>query len=396
MKKFLKFVIVLLLIVIIAASVALGMFYKKATPTLIVDLSKKQNGISQTISEIDPKYKTEEEISENKDSLTSQWWVSKWYNDMSEGQLKSFHYDMTDTDLKTYLKNLLKMDFDGFTGFAAADEKNSKIEILCTGSENKSNIILYGFAKTKLSGKMLEIKIEQALYKGESDAVSLPILLRHYTASAGDKLEIELDKPDKESVYYITICEADNTAAPAYENECAPQNYLLDGELSTEITVKKDGVYRLDYLYEKAEKDADFEVYIDGKPSKSGTFTACKGDCSAYVEAELKKGEHKVKIEADDVLPNIKKLTVTADEDANAVYILENTFENGVQKYVIAIPKEAQYSITSTDLKNDIQVNSQTVKINELGGATVQLKQGFNQIQFNTNSKIELIISKTE
>ena len=399
MKKILKILIVVILLVVIAAAVALGMFYKKATPTLMIDLSKKAENAKQCVSVIEPQFKSEEEIEKNQTALTPSWWVSKWHSDMKKNAVKSVHYDFTDVDFKEYVSKLSSKDFDGFTGFASYDKKQNKSEILFTNVRSNSRIVIYGFGKTKLSGKTLEIKIEETLYKGDSEVASLPVVLKDYTASAADKVEIDFSKPnyamlDEDNIYHITITEADTTSAPAYENTNPPFSYELRDDLSAKVSVPEDGSYVLDYVIEKAEKDAEYDVFIDGKTAKSGAVKANEKSSCSSVELDLKKGDHDVQLQSEEAIPKIKKLIVSPKDDS--VYIVEKQNQNGIQKYTVAVTADSQYNVTSTDLKTSIKVNSTDVPVSQLGAATVTLKQGFNEIEYQSNSKIELNITKTE
>lgn len=394
MKKLLRILIVLLLLIIIAAAVVLGMFYKKASPTLMIDLSKKADNAKQCVSVIDPKYKSEEEIQKNQSSLTPSWWVSKWHSDMKKNAVKSIHYDFTDTDFKDYLKKIRGMNFDGFTGFASLDKNRNQIDILCADGKKKSSVVIYGFGKTKLSGKTLEIKIEEAVYKGESETASLPVVLRHYTTSAADKLEIDFDKPDEDNVYHITITEADPTAAPAYENPNPPVSFVLKDDLTAEFSAPEDGAYRLDYVLEKAEKDAEYDVFVDGKAAKSGSVKAGNESFCSSVDIDLKKGSHSIQLKSDEAIPKLKKLIVSPVDDS--VYTVQKSKQNGVQKLTVAVTADAKYSLTSTNLSSNITVNSKEYPVNQIGGAIVELKQGFNEIEYKSDSDVELNITKTE
>ncbi len=385
MKTFLKIILVLLVIAVVAAAVLAGMFYKKATPTLLVDLSEN-GGKSETLC-------TElfsPEQSGDGTALTSAYWTAKWCGDMGEKSLKSTHYDLTGYDFKTYLKHLKGFNFGGFSGVASISGDKSELNILCKGGNSDASVVLYGFGKTPFAGKTLEIKVEEAVFKGEEGELVLPVILRDYTASAADKLIIKLNSLDKNNIYHIRITEADKSAAPAYENDCIPKRYALDGELSADVKIDSDGEYTLSYIFSACSENSSFEINVDGKGKKSAeTFATEKSSCVSR-DISLKKGTHKIQIVSEEALPEFEGLVVSPSEDNNSVYVLEDKSQ---KTYYVYAPEEGDYSVTSTELEGNITVNSADIPLSEIGSATVRLKKGLNEIKINSAEPDELKIT---
>ncbi len=391
MKAFLKFLIALLIIAVAALAAGAGIFYKNATPSLIVDLSENGSKSERACASVfSPEIKSKEELSEKSDTLTSSYWTSKWCLDMGENALKAIHFDLTGYDFKTYLKDLKSFDFGGFTGVASMSDDKSEINILCKDAEADSKVVLYGFGKTPLAGKTLEIKVEEAVFKGEVGEPVLPVILRDYTAGAGDKLVIKLDSPDKNNIYHIRITEADKSAAPAYENNNIPKRYALDGELSADIDIESDGEYTLSYIFSKCSNNPSFEIYADSEAQKSAEIFASEKSACVSRNISLKKGTHKIQLVSEEALPDFEGLTVEPAEDVFAVYVIEN--KDG--SYSVYAPEEGEYSVTSTELEGSISVNSAEIPVSEIGSATVILKKGLNEIKINSDKSAELKITR--
>ncbi len=391
MKSFLKFLAALIVIAVIAAAAGAGAFYKNATPSLIVDLSKN-SGKSESVcaSMFSPEIKSEEELSEKSVSLTSSYWTSKWCIDMGENALKSVHFDLTGYDFKSYLKDLISFDFGGFTGIASMSGDKSEINIICKDAEADSKVVLYGFGKTPLAGKTLEIKVEEAVFKGEAGEPVLPVILRDYTAGAGDKLVIKLGDTDKNNIYHIRICEADKTAAPAFENDNVPKKYALDKELSADVNIENDGEYTISCIFKKCEENSYFEIYADSKAQKSAETFKCDKSACVSRNISLKKGTHRIQLVSEEPLPEFEGLIVEPAENTKAVYILDK--KDGL--YSVYAPEEGEYSLTSTELEGSVSVNSSELNVSEIGSVTAELKKGLNEIKLNSEKSVDLKITR--
>ena len=397
MKKLLKALVVLLAVLFIAAAVVSGVFYKKATPTLLIDLSKSGGDIQKSYSEvIYPEFTSQQELEADGGLLTSSFWTSKWCLDSNEKAVKSVHYDLTDYDFKTYLKTLKSFDFDGFRGVASMSESLNEIDIIVCGGSSKGDVILYGFGKTKLAGKTLEIRIEEAVNKGEKGETVLPVVLRDYTASAGDKLVISLSELDKLNTYHIEISEADNAAAPAYENENPPVRYAFEKGNKAEINIPEDGKYCLDFIMKNCSTESFFEIHLDGK--EIGSAATFKTDDSASVSKilKLKKGKHALELVSEEPLPEFDGTVISPEESVNSVYLIKNKAETvgTTYSYFAVTGSEGDYCITSTELENSVNVNGVDCTLNEIGAVTVRLNKGFNVIKYNSEKPAELKITE--
>ena len=395
MKKFITFLLVLLLIAAALAAAAAGAFYKKATPTLLVDLSESMGKTSEYCEKtVSPAFKTTEELTADGGRLTSDFWTSKWCLEMNEKACRSIHYDFTDYDFKTYLKDLKSFDFKGFTGVASYNEAQNGIDIICKGKMGNAEVLLYGFGNTKLAGKTLEIVVEEAVFKGKSGETVLPVTLRDYTANASDKLKIQLSDIDEKNAYHIKIREADKSAAPAYENLCPPVRYAFAKDNSAEIEVNEDGNYNLDFVFGKCENEAYFEAELDGKDlCVAETFEAQESSCVSK-SVKLKKGKHTLKLTSEETLPNFESVVIS--EVQENIYIVKNEIltSDSSKAYDVVVPYGAKYSVTSAGLTGNITVNSRSVTLNEMGAAAVKLNKGFNTVEFPVSSAVEFDITE--
>ena len=395
MKKFLKTLLIILIILIVAAAVAAGLFYKSASPSVLADLGKSGGSTSTQVTRMfKPKFKTAQELQAGSGEMTSSFWTSKWCLDMDKKAVKSVHYDMSGYSFGEYLKALKGFNFKGFRGVVSMNGQKNKINVLVTGGKDKAKVTLYSFGKTKLSGKTLEIKIEEAVYKGESGEPVLPVTLRDYTANAGDKLEIDLTDLDEDNVYKITVSEADPNAAPAYENKNIPKSYVFSKDLQSDVSVAKDGDYAVDCIFKNSDVSSFFEIYVDGKSLGSASTFESKTSACASATLKLTRGKHKIRLVSEEKLPEFKELVISPIEDSTAVYLIQNSDAGGT--YIAAAPAAGTYNVTSIELKSsEISVNSQPVGIDEIGSAQIQLNKGFNEIKFSSSVPSDLKITKT-
>ncbi len=397
MKKILTALIVLLVIVFAAAATIAGAFYKKAQPSLYVDLTRSEGDIKTSCAQlISPEADTQEKLDTMSGALTSQYWTSKWCLDSNEKALKTLHFDLTGYDFKSYLKALKDFDFGGFRGVASMNKEQSEIDIICLGGNKSASVVLYGFGKTKLAGKTLEIRIEEAVNKGDAGETVLPVVLRNYTASAADKLEIKLDSLDKLNTYHIEICEADKSAAPAYEEENPPVRYALS-ENKAEINIGESGAYCLDFIMKNSKLESYFEIHCDGKELTSAETFVSEKSASVSKTVKLEKGKHTLELVSEEPLPEFDWLVVSGADTVESVYLLKNkeNTDKTVQEYFAYSPDEGEYSITSTEIENAINVNGTDYPINSIGAATVSFNKGYNVIKYASDKSPDLKITKS-
>ncbi len=397
MKKFIKILIALLVIVIAVAAVAAGVFYKKATPTLMIDLSREGGKTASVAAEtIAYEFTNEQELDKNGGRLTSSFWTSKWCLDMNEKACRSIHFDFTDYDFKSYLKDLKTFNFRGFRGVAAMNDDESGIEIVCKGNGKSGDVIIYGFGKTALAGKTLEIMVEEAVYKGDEGETVLPVILRDYTSGAGDKLKIKLSDTDVNNTYHIKISVADPSAVPAYENKSLPVRYAFDREKKTEINAENDGVYNLSCIFGETDNNSVFELYIDGKSRSSAeTFKTTRGACVTK-SVKLKKGKHTLQLVSEEPLPEFESVVVSPESDADSIYLIKNPSDGKAQSYTVVAAEEGEYCIASTELYGSVTVNSEEYTPNELGAVNVKFGKGFNELSFSVDRQIDFKITQNK
>ncbi len=155
----------------------------------------------------------------------SQWWLYKWYSDMSGSRLKAEILDIMHSDVANTVKytrdsyHLSKLD-----AIASYSEKDRRTDIICPGSVYDYQIAIKSVRET--IGKKIKVRIEAVTYEGLSGEVLAPSVINEYEIKAPGKLIIDMSGTDKYAVYHITIKEPDGKISKLSP---LPERYEFEG-----------------------------------------------------------------------------------------------------------------------------------------------------------------------
>ena len=153
-------------------------------------------------------------------SPNSNWWLYRKY-----AELDGNHLEVTSKSQNEYNYR------ERLDGVAVISDGKDAINMIVTGSEDKRAVKISNLDETNI-GKRVNVKVECVYYQGLTGIVSSPVTLMQYNAPVScGKLNINIPGTDTDSVYFVTVSEADEDA-PVIKNNNIPVRYEFeDGKL---------------------------------------------------------------------------------------------------------------------------------------------------------------------
>ena len=235
------------------------------------------------------------DVAADDNSPNSNWWVYRWYADMS-GVLADIEYiDIFKSNVGKALGGKSDLYSQGFMGLAA--KTGEKIDVICGGTDGTARVKIKGLKDTAFNKKEVLVSVEGVFYKGISGVVNEPEKITQYkTKVRNGSVTIEMPEIYQENAYHITITEYngeeeyDNSEnlpvrfevekgillGDAYTYDSA---YATTGDVAgmvggmekhgdgvrMEINVPESGVYDLNFIYGKANDGSKKEDRISAK-----------------------------------------------------------------------------------------------------------------------------------
>lgn len=369
-------------------------------------------------------------------SPNAEWWLMRWYTDMKGETVEGKNKDILSSDFANYFKyHYEELSFNGFMGIASTD--GEEIDVVCGGGERKSRVQLKHLDSTSLYGKEVTVTVEETVYKGLYGVVNKPVILKQYNTKLRKSLTVEIGRLDKANAYHIVIKEAhgfdekEASRSERYEFE----NGTLTGNAYTydsycpasggneeghdmvggmenegdgvEITVNTDdGNYMLDFVYgnsndgewlESGRQDPDGRVNtrvkltIDGEEQELELPNTIKSEytsCYSVPAMQLKKGEHKIRVEHIEGTYVLDSLVVTPyDPNDNAAYFMPDADRttDKVNSYLAVAQTDGYYEICSN--ASAMTVNKAEIVFNG-GAAKAYLKRGLNYLDLTADGTL--------
>ena len=373
-------------------------------------------------------------------SPNANWWLMRWYADMSGQTLASKSHDLFKSDFERSVRNKKSLDHQGFMGIASLDETNGKISVVCGGRDGEANIVFDNLKNSVFDGQLLKIRIEETVYKGLYGIVSSPVLLREYVVEQnGNKLKIPFNDLDEANAYHVTVEVVDENIVVAdpdfrplrfefehgqllgnaylYDSYCPTSGDLLgmvggmenegDG-ISLQITVPEDGLYYLDFVYGNSNdgpfnengkqkpddrKITSAKLSVDGVEEDIHFYNTIKSEYTSChtVEKYLTSGEHTVAVMNNGGTYVLDSLVVTEKtDDASFSYLYDEDRSNSeVTSYLLVAPADGRYSLTISTSYTAFSLDGANGIVDSQGNADLYLRRGLNYIDFESaDSKI--------
>lgn len=369
-------------------------------------------------------------------SPNSNWWLFRWYADMEGELLSSKVIDVLHADFANVIKyNFDRFHYKEFNGMATLNDAKDGMTVLCGGCDYGFSLNLKNLDETNL-GKTVNVRIESVCFEGLSGVVNSPTLVAEYTDKVSlDKLKINIDSPDENTVYRVTVTPADeekedyNDNLPVrYEFEHGTLNggsytydsaYATTGELrgmvgglenegdsvSISFSVEKDGYYDLSLIYGNAndgttpDDRADTRALftLDGVTEDLYFPNTIKSEYTDKMTLVryLEKGEHTVTLAHGEGTFVVDSMLVKMHEDITDITLIpdaDRTDEN-TQSYLAVAPYDGFYSM-KTDVAAAFEVDGASG--NTDGETLVYLRRGFNYIDFAVSNPIACEINTTD
>ncbi len=352
----------------------------------------------------------------------AQWWLMRWYADMSGETVKATNKDILSSNFANYFKyDLDEFSFGGFTGIASVSDDGEKIDIVCGAGDRKSKVQLKHLDSTSLYGEEVVVTVEMTPYKGLYGEVFRPLMVREYTVKKlGKSLSVNIGRVDPANAYHITVRPAHSDVkidvkadyyeryefengtllgnAYTYKSYCpatksAKSEVDLVGGMENEgdgveikFNVKENGKYDLSFIYgnsndggylENGRQDPDGRVHtkvlltIDGKEQTvflPNTIRSEYTSCYTLKNVELSKGEHKVSLKHIEGTYVLDSLVVEkSSQDSKTVCYIFADEGDGSSEFLTVAPENGYYYLfTPVEIYNK----------------TVYLKKGLNYITY--------------
>ncbi len=370
-------------------------------------------------------------------SPNSNWWLFRWYADMEGYLLQGKIIDILHSDFANAFKyNYKRFHYEYFNGLASITEEKDEINVICGGSDYSSYVNFKHLGKTNL-GKKVNVKIESVCFEGLSGIVTKPTFVAEYTAKVvGGKLQVDLENPDPNSVYHITITPAVKGAEDIfgdnfpvrYEFEHGTRKggtytydsaYATTGELqgmvgglendgdsvSIDFEVKNDGYYDLSIIYGNSNDgrtpndrvDTRVIMTLDGTTEDiylPNTIKSEYTDKMTFVRY-LAKGKHTLTLAHGDGTFVVDSMLLRRhDYDTEVTLLHDSDRTNDTTKSFLAVAKADGFYSMSTDFAGDFYIDGAAAYTD--GSAIVYLRKGLNYIDFKSSEKVQCTILETD
>ncbi len=368
-------------------------------------------------------------------SPNSNWWLYRWYADMSGDAIQAKIIDIPHCDFANLIKyNRNQFCYDELTGLASLDGK--KLEILCGGSNYSADVVIKNLSKTDFDNSKVNVKIECVYFEGLSGVVNKPITVKEYTDNIKlGKLKIRFDTMDPTAVYHITVTE-ETEDKTAYTNKALPlryefengtllgRAYTYDSAYATtglqsgmvggmenigdgvtlDFNIPENGNYRLDFIFGNSNDGSTAAdrthtsalMTLDGNSSEISLPNTIKSEYTDKytVEAYLTAGTHAVKFEHKKgtfVLDSMLVRPVDTDKNIALLPDADRSI-NGITSYLAVAPHDGFYEI-ETAANAEISVDGAVGQLNG-SNAVAYLRKGLNYIDISAkNASLNVLIS---
>ncbi len=369
-------------------------------------------------------------------SPNSNWWLYRWYADMDGDLLKTKTIDIPHCDFANLIKyNRKNFCYDELTAMASINGK--KLEILCSGSDYSSDLVIKNLSKTVFGNCNVNIKIECVYFEGLSGVVNKPITVKEYTDKiSGGRITIRFEKMDPTAVYHILITETEE-GKETYINQSLPvrfefengsllggaytydsayattgeQNGMVGGfenigdGVKLDFNIPESGNYRLDFIFGNSNDgttaaDRTFTqalMTLDGKENEISLPNTIKSEYTDKfsIETHLEKGTHSVTFAhkyGTFVLDSM--LVRPVDTDKNIAVLPDSDRSiNGITSYLAVAPYDGFY-VLETTADTDIAIDGARAKTKS-GKVIVYLRKGLNYIDISSKNA-PLCITETD
>ncbi len=370
-------------------------------------------------------------------SPNSNWWLFRWYADMEGYLLQGKIIDLMHADFANAFKyNYKRFHYEYFNGLASMTESKDEINVIFGGADYDSYVNFKHLGKTNL-GKKVNVKIESVCFEGLSGIVTKPTFVAEYTDRVvGGKLRVDLENPDPNSVYHITITPAVEGSEDAfgdnfpvrYEFEHGVRKggtytydsaYATTGDLqgmvgglendgdsvSIDFKVETDGYYDLSIIYGNSNDgrtpndrvDTRVIMTLDGETENiylPNTIKSEYTDKMTFVRY-LTKGTHTLTLAHGDgtfVVDSMLLRRHECDTEVTLLYDSDRT-DDTTYSYLAVVKADGFYEM-STDFAGNFAIDGASAYTD--GSAVVYLRKGLNYIDFESAEKVQCTILESD
>ncbi len=370
-------------------------------------------------------------------SPNSNWWLFRWYADMSGSLLESKIIDILHADFANVIKyNYDRFHYSGFTGLASLNEAEDELTVLCGGGDYTGYVRINNLDETNI-GNNVNVKIEAVYYEGLSGVVNEPYTVCEYTAKAAcGKLKIALENPDPTAVYRISVTAAQEEKS--YFNSELPVRFEFENGVLSGGTYTYDSAYATTgeqsgmvggfenegdgvTLSFKVEKAGYYDLSVifgkgnDGsKPDDRDSALACLALDSSEEEITfpntikseytnkltlvryLEAGEHTLYLAHKQGTFVLDSLLVVPHSSKESVYVFadEDRTDKNNKSFLVIAPQDGFYEMNigcAAEFEIDGAKGS-----TESGSETVYLRRGLNYIDVKTGENITCSVKTTD
>ena len=367
------------------------------------------------------------DVAGDDNSPNSNWWVYRWYADMS-GELAEIKYiDIFKSNVGKALSGKSDLYSQGFMGLAS--KTDDKISVICGGTDGEARVKIKGLDNTEWNNKDVLVSIEGAFYKGLSGIVSEPEKIMQYKGKIRNgSLTIDMPEIQSENAYHITVtewsseyevydnshilperfeAEAGELLGDAYTYDSA---YATTGEISgmvggmekhgdgvkMEIEVPEKGEYDLFVIYGKANDGNKKEDRISAKVNfsldgKSGVLTlpnTIKSEYTDYIKysATLEKGKHTLEFTNNEGTYVLDSVLVSPKKENSEIHLIpdEDRTEGNITSFLAVAPWDGYYRI-ETDAES-FEINDNKSEKGEF----VYLPRGLNFVDLVNGKNLKI------
>ncbi len=370
-------------------------------------------------------------------SPNSNWWLFRWYADMEGYLLNAKIIDIGHSDFENAIKyGYKRFHYKYFNGISSMTEDKDEITVLCGGSDYDSYVNFKHLGKTNL-GKKVNVKIESVCFEGLSGIVNSPTVVAEYTDRVvAGKLRVDLENPDRNSVYHITLTPAEDGKEDFY-NDNLPVRYEFEHGVRQGLTYVYDSAYattgELQGMVGGLENPGDsvtvnfsvptddyYDLSVIFGNSNDGPTPAHRVDSRVIMTLDsetediylpntikseytdkmtfvryLKKGEHSLTLSHGDGTFVVDSLLVRGHEDINEITLLKDSDRTNstTQSFLAVAPFDGFYNMT-TDVATNFKVDGASAYTD--GNCTVYLRKGLNYIDFEATENLKCTIKITD
>ena len=358
----------------------------------------------------------------------SAWWVYRWYTSMQGKTMKSEIKDILHSDLGKALKEKREVRYQQFMALGTISDNKDKLDILVSGADYSSRVLIKNLKNTQLFGKNVKIEITAVTFQGILGKVYEPEVVKIYTRKLGRSLSIPLET-NSNTAYHITVTEAQNKVK--FENDNLFKRYEAEDGLLLGNAYTYDSAYattgKLQGMVGGIENDGDgAEIPIDinetgkylvrliygnsndGKTSNDRTFSNVNFTLDGKTEIlsfentirseitntydlllDLEKGTHNLTFTHNKGTIVLDSILVKKYEESDTIYSEKD--DDRLNGYLTISPEDGYY-LVKTKENSALNIDGAYAASNENGESIVYLRRGLNYIE----SPAEIKVFKTD